>query len=266
MIEVAIAFLRYGRAVAASLDPLCGPVGIFSLVSPSGMLSCGNLGWGDEIARGFWVTVACAFLTLPIGLLVGVSVALAKRSSDPLLSSAASLYTTLFRALPELLTLFIIYFGLQLALQGAVTWLGLDIKVQIDALFSGVCALAIVFSAYCAEVITAAFNAIPKGQYEAGYALGLPRYRTFKSVILPQLLRLSLPGLGNLWMNLLKDTSYVSTIGLADVLRQTGIAAKVTKDAFFFYGIACVIYLALAVLSAGVISRFGVILNRGQVR
>jgi polar amino acid transport system permease protein len=111
-------------------------------------------------------------------------------------------------------------------------------------------ALSVVFSAYCAEVLLSAFRAIPKGQYEAGDSLGLHRGRTMTLIILPQLIRIALPGLGNLWMNLLKDTSYVSIIGLADILRQTGIAVRATKDAFFFYVIACALYLVLAIISS----------------
>jgi polar amino acid transport system permease protein len=69
-------------------------------------------------------------------------------------------------------------------------------------------------------------------------------------VIIPQLVRIALPGMTNLWMILLKDTSYVSIIGLSDILRQTGIAARVSKEAFFFYGIACLLYLVLALISS----------------
>jgi polar amino acid transport system permease protein len=99
-------------------------------------------------------------------------------------------------------------------------------------------------------VLLSAFRAIPKGQYEAGDALGLHRGRTMVLIILPQLVRIALPGLVNLWMILLKDTSYVSIIGLADVLRQTGVAVKVTKEAFLFYTLACGIYLGLAIISS----------------
>jgi polar amino acid transport system permease protein len=111
-------------------------------------------------------------------------------------------------------------------------------------------ALAVVFSSYSSEVMLSAFRAIPRGQYEAGDALGLHRSRTMLLVILPQLIRIALPGLTNLWLILLKDTSYVSVIGLADILRQTGIAARVSKEAFFFYGIACLLYLILAMISS----------------
>ncbi len=84
-------------------------------------------------------------------------------------------------------------------------------------------ALSIVFSAYCSEVLLSAFKAIPQGQYDAGDALGFHRAGTMRLIVLPQLIRISLPNLGNLWMNLLKDTSYVSIIGLTDIIRQTAL-------------------------------------------
>ncbi len=69
-------------------------------------------------------------------------------------------------------------------------------------------------------------------------------------VVLPQLIRIALPGLANLWLILLKDTALVSAIGLSDILRQTGIAARVTREPFLFFGVACLIYLVLAIISS----------------
>lgn len=74
-------------------------------------------------------------------------------------------------------------------------------------------------------------------------------------VIIPQLVRIALPGLGNLWMSLLKDTALVSVIGLNDILRETGVAAKSTKEPFMFYGIACLLFLVLAIISSVFFSR-----------
>ena len=88
-------------------------------------------------------------------------------------------------------------------------------------------ALGVVFSSYASEVFLSAFRAIPHGQYEGGYAIGLTNGQTMRLVVLPQLIRIALPGLANLWLILLKDTALVSAIGLTDILRQTGIAARV---------------------------------------
>ncbi len=248
------ALYAFLSGIVATIDPLCGPVGLFNLFGSSTLLACGDAGWGDEIAYGFLVTASLALATLPIGLLFGFFIALAKQSEEKSLRLSANIYTTLFRGLPELLTLFIVYYGLQILAQRALAAMGYDGAVEINAFFAGMIALGFVFSAYCSEVLQSAFKAIPRGQYEAGDALGLRRSRTMRLVIIPQLVRIALPGLGNLWMALLKDTALVSVVGLPDILRQTGVAARVTKHAFEFFGLACLLFLVLSFLSSIVFS------------
>ncbi len=253
-------------ALATALDPLCGPIGIFTLFGKNSLISCGASGWGDEIAFGVKVTIGLALATLPVGMVIGLLIALAGQSQDRFLRAAVGIYTTIFRGLPELLTLFIVYYGMQLLIQSVLAAIGIDQAIEINAFFAGMIALAVVFSSYASEVLLSAFRAIPKGQYEAGDALGLRRSRTMVLIILPQLIRIALPGLGNLWMILLKDTSYVSIIGLSDIVRQTSVAARVSKEAFFFYFLACLLYLALAVFSSiglNYIERWS---RRGEIR
>ena len=252
--------------ILATVDPLCGPVGIFRLVGGTGQLSCGATGWGDEIAFGFYVTASLALCTLPLGLMIGFFLALAKQSEVGRLRLAADIYTSLFRALPELLTLMIIYFGLPLVLQAALANLGITTPVEINPFVAGMIAIGIVFSSYCSEVLLSAFRAIPHGQYEGGYAIGLTPWQTMRLIVLPQLIRIALPGLGNLWMVLLKDTALVSAVGLPDILRQTFVAAKVTKHAFTFTGIACLLFLALAILSSFVINWLEAYTKRAEAR
>lgn len=214
------------------------------------LLSWGPEGWLDDIAHGVFITVSLALATLPIGLLIGFFVALAKQSAEPSLRLAGNIYTTIFRGLPELLTLFLVYFGVQIGLQNAARFFVADATIEVNSFVSGMVALGVVFSSYASEVFLSAFRAIPGGQYEGGYAIGLSKGRTMRLVILPQLIRIALPGLANLWLILLKDTALVSAIGLADILRQTNIASRVSKEAFLFYGLACLIYLVLAIISS----------------
>ncbi|MEM0900850.1 MAG: ABC transporter permease subunit [Pseudomonadota bacterium] len=228
------------------------------------LLSFGDQGWGDEIAWGVLVTVSLALVTLPVGLALGFFVARAKQSTEAPLRLAAEIYTTIFRGLPELLTLFIIYFGAQIGIQSAFRALGFSGGIEINAFFAGMIALAIVFSSYASEVFLSAFRAIPKGQYEGGYAVGLPRGRVMRLVVLPQVFKIALPGLTNLWMILLKDTALVSAIGLSDIVRQTGVAARVTKEPFLFYGLAFLLFLSLALLSSIAISRIEKYTARGS--
>ncbi|MEO1701382.1 MAG: ABC transporter permease [Pseudomonadota bacterium] len=219
------------------------------------LISFGDQGWGDEIAWGVLVTVSLALATLPLGLALGFFIALAKQSREPTLRLSAEIYTTIFRGLPELLTLFIIFFGMQIGIQQLARAMGFSSGIEINAFVAGMIALGIVFSSYASEVFLSAFRAIPKGQYEGGYAIGLPHRHVMRLVVLPQVIKIALPGLTNLWMILLKDTALVSAIGLSDIVRQTGIAARVTKEAFLFYGIAFILFLVLALLSSIVINR-----------
>ncbi len=228
------------------------------------LVSFGDEGWGDEIARGTLLTVALALSTLPFGLLLGFFVALAKDSNEPSLKRAAEIFTTIFRGLPELLTLFIVFFGVQILLRQFAELFVENPTIEINSFFAGMVALGLVFSAYASEAFLSAFKGIPSGQYEGGFAVGLTRFQTMRLIILPQLIRLALPALSNLWLILLKDTALVSVIGLADILRQSGIAARVTKEAFLFFGIACLIYLVLAILSSIVLGGIERWAKRGE--
>ena len=214
------------------------------------LLSWGPDGWLDDIVSGAAVTVLLALATLPIGLTIGFFVALGKQSEEPSLRIAANIYTTIFRGLPELVTLFLFFFGGPLILQYLIRLVRPEATIDVNAFVAGMIVLAIIFSAYASEVFLSAFRAIPKGQYEGGYAVGLSYGQTMRKVILPQLVRIAFPGLENCWLSLLKDTSLVSVVGLAETLRQAGVAARVTKHTFLFFSVAAVVFLILAVISS----------------
>ncbi|MBC2859255.1 ABC transporter permease [Stappia sp. 28M-7] len=229
------------------------------------LISFGPDGWGDEIARGVLVTVSLALASLPFGLVLGFLIAVAKNSGEPSLRAAANVYTTIFRGLPELLTLFLVYYGGQMLLNEIARVFVTGATVDVNSFIAGMVALSLVFSSYASEAFLSAFRGIKQGQYEGGYALGLSRSLTMRLVILPQLIRLALPALGNLWLILLKETALVSAIGLDDLLRWAGIAARVTKEPFLFFGGACLIYLVLAIISSAGLTRIEAWTKRGEV-
>ena len=214
------------------------------------LLSWGPDGWSDDIAYGAMVTIALALATLPIGLTLGFFIALGKQSEEPSLRLAANIYTTVFRGLPELVTLFLFFFGMPILLQHLIRFFRPEATVDVNSFIAGMIVLSLIFSSYASEVFLSAFRAIPKGQYEGGYAIGLSNWLTMRKVILPQLLRIAFPGLENCWLSLLKDTSLVSVVGLAETLRNAGVAARVTKHSFLFYGLAALVFLGLAILSS----------------
>ena len=162
-----------------------------------------------------------------------------------------------------LLTLFVIYNMVQIGANRLVSTLLPGSSIEIGGFTSGVIALAVVFGAFSSEVFLGAIRAIPKGQGEAGRSLGLSPAKSFALITLPQLWRLALPGLGNLWLVLIKDTSLVSVIALNDLLRQTQVAVGVTKEPFFFYLVACLIYLAFTLVSSAGFNRLEARANRG---
>ena len=262
MLDGIVAFFNQ---ILAVVDPFCGPLGLFRWLLDGTIMSCGDEGWGDEVGSGVLVTISLAAATLPLGLALGFFIALAKQSEEPSLRLAANIYTTIFRGLPELLTLFLVYFGGQIGIQALVRLFGGEGTVEVSSFFAGMIALGVVFSSFASEVFLSAFRAIPIGQYEGGYAIGLRKFQTMHLIILPQLIRIALPGLSNLWLILLKDTALVSVIGLSDIIRQTGIAARVTKEAFLFFGTACLLYLVLAMISSVGLAAIERWSSRGEV-
>lgn len=200
-------------------------------------------GFGHLLLAGTWVTLKLAFTSLFFGLILGLLGAAAKLSPIRTLRWIATTYTTLIRGVPELLLVLIIYFGTTEVLLRIT-----DQYIEISAFAAGVTALSIAFGAYATEVFRSALQEIPKGQRESALAMGLNRWQTFTRILMPQLWRIAIPGLGNLFLVLLKDTALVSVIGLDDLMRQAYVASGFTKLPFTFYLAAAFIYLFLTIL------------------
>jgi len=229
------------------------------------LLSLGDNGWGAALLDGLWLTLRLAVATLPFGLLLGLALALVINGRRRALARAATAFTMVFRALPELLTLFIIYYGGGALLQTLSRVVFGQPFGEFSAFVAGMLALGVVFGSFASETFVAALRAIPAGQYEAAATLGLSRWRTAVSVIAPQFWRLALPGAGNLWFVLLKDTSLVSVISLADLMRQTHVAVANTKEPLFFYAVACGAYLVVSLASSAALNRLERRANRGMI-
>jgi polar amino acid transport system permease protein len=231
------------------------------------LFSYGPLGWGDELLAGVGVTLRLALATLPVGLGLGFVVAALSLSRRPPLRALGVGYTTVMRGMPEILTLFIVYNGLGLGVnQLLATFFPQAGAVDFPPFAAGVIALALVFAAFAAEVLRGAFLAVPEGQVLAGLAIGMTSGQVFWRIKLPQLWRFALPGMGNLWLNLLKDTALVSVIALDDLMRATKVAVGVTKQPFTFYLAACLIYWLLCLASELVLARLEARANRGVRR
>ncbi|MFW3165462.1 ABC transporter permease [Pseudomonas syringae pv. syringae] len=205
-------------------------------------------GFGPALAAGALMTVQLALSALCLGLVLGLLGALAKTSPYKPLQWLGSTYSTLVRGIPELLWVLLIYFGTVNGMRALGKLFDIP-DLALSAFAAGVIALGICFGAYATEVFRGAILAIPKGHREAGLALGMSRSRILFKLVLPQMWRIALPGLGNLFMILMKDTALVSVIGLEEIMRHAQIAVGFTKQAFTFYMVAAFMYLGLTVLA-----------------
>ncbi len=205
-------------------------------------------GFGDQLLLGLGMTLKVAAGGLLLGLVLGLLGAAAKLSQSRPLYWLGATYTTLMRGLPELLVVLIIYFGTAGLLTHLAGWLGHDGYVELSPYAAGIVALGLAFGAYATEVFRGAIQAIPAGQLEAARACGMGRLRVFFRITLPQAWRVALPGLGNLFQVLVKDTSLISVIGLEELMRKSQVAIANTKEPFTFYFVVALIYLALTVI------------------
>lgn len=213
------------------------------------ILQFGDTGFGDELVVGALVTVEIAVYSLAIGLALGLAAAGAKLSRSPILRAIAEVYSLLIRGIPELLIILLVYYSGGAAIEALLKLFGHDGGFDFNKRLAGSLALGLIFGAFASEVFRGAFMAVPKGQIEAALAVGMTRRQVFLRIRFPQMMRFALPGLGNLWMVLLKDTSLVSVIALDELMRETSVAAEATQRPFVFYLAATVIYLLLTVVS-----------------
>lgn len=213
------------------------------------LLAFGDTGWGDELLHGLGVTLALSLATFPVAIFLSFVIHWAKTSKRRPVRFVAHGYTTIFKTLPEILTLLILYYQSQAVVNWVADLIMPGSHLSVSPFLAGLIALSLVISAYGSEVVRGSLNAIGKGQTEAAQALGLSRFQTFRKILLPQLWRHALPGFGNLWVILLKDTSLVSIIALSDLVHVATLAINTTREPFFFYLLIGGIYILLVALS-----------------
>lgn len=213
------------------------------------LLTLGDTGWGDELLRGLVTTVALAVLSYLFGIVLGLLGAFGKQSPRLSVRFLAESYTTVVRGIPTLVLVFIIFFGLETLIGSALDAFGYTGQVFLDAFTMGVIAIGLLSGAYSTEAIRGALVAIPIGQIEAARAFGMPPWLIFRRITLPQLLRIALPSLGNVWQLTLKDTSLISVMGLTDLMRQAFVAGNSTREPFTFFLAAALLYLVVSAVT-----------------
>jgi octopine/nopaline transport system permease protein len=185
-----------------------------------------------------------------IGAIVGSFVAWAKLSSNLIARAAGNAYTVVLRGTPELLIIYMVFFGKVVdAVGNTLQYLGLGDGTIINNFLAGALGVGLISAAYQAEVFRGAFTAIAKGEIEAARAIGMPRLLRFRRIIVPQILRFAIPGLGNVWQLSVKDSALISITGLVEIMNAANKAVGSTKQSFLFYTVGACLYLVLTSLS-----------------
>ena len=219
------------------------------------LLAFGDTGWGDELFYATLMTIAVSITAMFIGFLFALIFTPLKLSKNKFLNFIANSYTTIIRGVPELLVIYLFFFGGTGAVMYVASIFGYNEYIEINAFITGAFAIGIISGAYSTEVFRVAIQSIDKGQFEAANVLGLNKFGKFFKIILPQTLRLAIPNLSNVWQITLKDTSLISVTGLVEIMRQSYIAAGSTRDPLFFYSFAAVLYLLLTFVSMKLINK-----------
>ena len=212
-------------------------------------LFSGAASWSGLLLVATATTLAVTLASLAIGAVLGALVAWAKLSANLVARIAGDIYTTLFRGVPELLVIYLIYFGGSHAVTQIGQSLGIEGFLGLPSFLAGALAVGVISGSYQAEVYRGAFLAVARGEIEAARAIGMPKLMRFRRIIVPQVLRFALPGLGNVWQLSLKDSALVSVTGLAELMRTSQVAAGSTHQYFLFYVLGGSLYLILTSLS-----------------
>ncbi len=215
-----------------------------------GLLQLWEGGWIGALLRGATITVLVGLCAMLAGLVIGTICGLIKWGRVKPFSWFVDIYTTVVRGVPELLIIYLLFFSsVEFVTRVATTfgWAGLADTGY--AFIIAVIAIAAISGSYSTEVVRGALSSIPKGHLEAARALGMPGPRIFRKIILPQMLRIAVPGMNNVWQATMKDTALVSVVGLQELMRAASVGAGSTRNPFIFYLIAAVVYLIITFVS-----------------
>ncbi|AOK06272.1 ABC transporter permease subunit [Burkholderia sp. AU28942] len=226
------------------------------------MLGFGAEGWGGVLLLAALMTVALTLAALAVGAVIGAAIAAAKLSRYHSARVLGDLYTTVFRGVPELLVIYLFYFGGSTLVTAVGQWFGAEGFIGVPPFVIGALAVGMISGAYQAEVYRAAVLAVSKGELEAARSIGMPRSMVLRRILIPQVLRFALPGVGNVWQLSLKDSALISVTGLAELLRTSQIAANSTHQYFVFFVAGGALYLLMTGLSNRVFNRAEAIVGR----
>jgi len=212
-----------------------------------------------QLLAGLVVTLQVALGSFVLGLVVAVAAVFASEFGGVVMRRLVAVYVTLIRGLPELLIIFLVFYGGTVLLSRIF-----GTYVEVSALSAGIGALSFVSGAYLTEILRASLYSIPVGQQEAAKSLGLRPVIIFQKIILPQMFAHALPGLGNQWLVILKDSALVSIIGLEELMRKGVVVAGATHAPMTFYLLVAALYVLITSISTGILSRANRLMTYGK--
>lgn len=210
----------------------------------------GTKGWGLLLLSGALITVLISVGGFILGSVIGTFIAWAKISGGPVVRFLANSYTTILRGVPELLVIYLFYFGGSTVITAVGNFVtGGTGFISFPGFWAGTLAVGVLAGAQLSEVFRGGFYAVSRGEIEAAHAYGMSRLLRFRRVIAPLTFRYGLPAMGNVWQSVLKESALVSVTGVAELLRQAQIGAGSTGRPFDFYIAAAILYLTITSIS-----------------
>ena len=231
--------------------------------SAAELLAWSPPGWGATLIVGLGKTILIAAGAYALGLFIGVLGAFGKLYGGPITKDLLAVYTTLVRAVPELVLLLLITFAAKDAINAILRSNGFD-PIDFSGVVAGIVVLGVVQGAYSTEVLRGAILSVPAGQIEAGRAMGMSPFKIAQRITFPLMTSAAVPGLANLWLTVTKDTALLAVIGFIELTKATSLAAGTTKAFLTFYLAAGVLYLALSLVSGLIFRRIERWARRGQ--
>jgi polar amino acid transport system permease protein len=220
----------------------------FAAIINLDLLAFGPTGYGDDLFWGLLLTVQISMLSYAFGLFLGLCGAMGKLAGGKWLRGILDGYTTLFRAIPDLVLILLLYYAGTDGINRLLVSIGLG-PIEVNGLVAAIIVLGIVYGAYSTEVLRAAIQAVPIGQIEAAKAYGMSPFLRFRRVILPAMLPYAIPGMANLWLNITKASVLISVVGFTELLLATKQAAGVSKLYLMFFVVTALVFLSITLIS-----------------
>ncbi|KIC33935.1 ABC transporter permease [Leisingera sp. ANG-S5] len=220
-------------------------------------------GWGGNLLRGLANSLQIAFGAFGLGLVIGLFGAYGKLYGGKVTRDLLAIYTTVIRAVPELVLILILYYVGSDIINKISEGLGGG-RVEINGVAAGIWVLGVVQGAYATEVLRGAIKAVPVGQIEAAKSYGMPAFMIMRRVTIPAMMSFAVPGLANLWLIATKDTALLAVVGFNELTLETRQAASSTRAYFTFFLAAGFLYLMVTLCSGAVFARVEKWARRGQ--